>query len=192
MRHLEAAAFSEAMRAVKPDQQRPDLLVTSVSSPILDSSRLFDVYYVCGGRNQIGCDPEFDRRYTEAKVLTGDARDKAFQGLWEYAYDKYWYVPLFGLNWAHGASARLQWTPRVDGTGAVHRDEPEPLSPTAGLRSPGPTHELQSAVAEIPGLPLAGGTQAHFPRAPHTTTRQGEMGRCRSGAARDERGVKQW
>jgi hypothetical protein len=48
-------------------------------------------------------------------VLTGDARDKAFQALWEYAYDKYWYVPLFGLNWAHGASKRLQWEPRVDG-----------------------------------------------------------------------------
>jgi hypothetical protein len=34
--------------------------------------------------------------------------------LWEYAYDKYWYVPLFGLNWVHGASAKLQWTPRID------------------------------------------------------------------------------
>ena len=76
---------------------------------------IFDVYYVCGARNRIGCDPEFDRRYAEAKVLTGDARDKAFQGLWEYAYDKYWYMPLFGLNWAHGATAKLQWTPRIDG-----------------------------------------------------------------------------
>ena len=36
-------------------------------------------------------------------------------GLWEYAYDKYWYVPLFGLNWVHGATTRFQWTPRIDG-----------------------------------------------------------------------------
>ena len=43
--------------------------MTSVSSPILDSSRPFDVYYACGGRNRIGCDPEWDRRYAEAKVL---------------------------------------------------------------------------------------------------------------------------
>jgi peptide/nickel transport system substrate-binding protein len=116
LRRLEPAQHSEALRAVKPDQQRTDLQETSVSSPILDSSRPFDVYYVCGGRSHIGCDPEFDRRYAEARVLTGDARDKAFQGLWEYAYDKYWYVPLFGLNWVHGASARLQWTPRIDGS----------------------------------------------------------------------------
>ena len=114
-RRLEAASFIQALRSVKPDQQRSDLQVTSVSSPILDSSRVFDIDHACGGRNRMGCDPEFDRRYAEAKVLTGEARDKAFQGLWEYAYDKYWYVPLFGLNWAHGASARLQWTPRLDG-----------------------------------------------------------------------------
>jgi peptide/nickel transport system substrate-binding protein len=116
VRRMEAAPFIEALRAVKPDQQRSDLQVTSVSSPILDSSRVFDIDYACGGRNRFSCDPEFDRRYAEAKNLTGDARDKAFQSLWEYAYDKYWFVPLFGLNWAHGASARLQWTPRLDGT----------------------------------------------------------------------------
>jgi peptide/nickel transport system substrate-binding protein len=115
LRHLEAAPWLEAFRAVKPDQKRTDLQATSVSNPILDSSRSIDVYYACGGRSHIGCDPEYDRRYAEAKVLTGEARDKAFQGLWEYAYDKYWYVPLFGLNWAHGAVARLQWTPRIDG-----------------------------------------------------------------------------
>jgi peptide/nickel transport system substrate-binding protein len=88
--------------------------MTSVSSPILDASRAIDIYYACGGRYRITCDPEWDRRYAEAKNLTGDARDKAFQGLFEYAYDKYWYVPLFGLNWVHGASAKLQWTPRSD------------------------------------------------------------------------------
>ena len=115
VRFLESAASTEALRSVKPDQKRPDLQMTSVSSPTLDSSRPFDLYYMCGGRNHIGCDEEWDRRYTEAKQLAGDGRDKAFQGLWEYAYDKYWYVPLFGLNWAHGASARLDWMPRVDG-----------------------------------------------------------------------------
>jgi peptide/nickel transport system substrate-binding protein len=115
VRRMEPAAASEAFRSVKPDQQRTDLQVTSVSSPILDSSRVFDVDYTCVARNRIGCDPEFDRRYAEAKVLSGEARDKAFQGLWEYLYDQYLYIPLFGLNWAHGATARLQWTPRIDG-----------------------------------------------------------------------------
>jgi peptide/nickel transport system substrate-binding protein len=112
--HLESAAFVEKHRAIKPEQNPADLLMTSVSSPILDASRPFDIYYACGGRYRITCDPEFDRRYSEAKALTGDARDKAFQALQEYAYDKYWYMPLFGLNWSHGASAKLQWTPRND------------------------------------------------------------------------------
>jgi peptide/nickel transport system substrate-binding protein len=112
--HLESAAFVEKHRAIKPEQNPADLLMTSVSSPILDASRPFDIYYACGGRYRITCDPEWDRRYAEVKNLTGEARDKGFQGLWEYAYDKYWYMPLFGLNWVHGATAKLQWTPRND------------------------------------------------------------------------------
>jgi peptide/nickel transport system substrate-binding protein len=115
VRHLEPVAFSEKKRSVKPGQDTPDLLQTSVSSPILDSSRVFDAYYECGALYKIGCDPEFDRRYKESKDLTGEAREKAFQGLFEYANSKLWYLPLFGLNWVHGASARLEWEPRIDG-----------------------------------------------------------------------------
>jgi peptide/nickel transport system substrate-binding protein len=115
LRHLEAAQWREAFLAVKPDQQRTDLQQTSVSNPVLDSSRPLDVYYVCGGRYKIGCDDEFMKLYNEATPLTGDARDKAFQKVWEYAYDKFWYMPLFGLNWVHGAADKLTWTPRMDG-----------------------------------------------------------------------------
>ena len=114
-RYLEAAASTEALRSVKPDQQRPDLQMTSTSSPTLDSSRPIDLYYLCGGRNHIGCDQEVDRLYAEARVLTGEARDKALQNVWAAAYDKYYYVPLFALNWVHAASARLVWEPQVDG-----------------------------------------------------------------------------
>ena len=114
VRHLESAAFNEKHRAIKPDQNPADLLMTSVSSPILDASRPFDIYYACGGRYRIDCDPEWIAGTPKPRTCTGDARDKAFQGLWEYAYDKYWYMPLFGLNWSHGASAKLQWTPRND------------------------------------------------------------------------------
>jgi peptide/nickel transport system substrate-binding protein len=114
-RYLESAAHTEANRAVKPDQQRPDLHLNSASSPIVDSSRPFDLYYLCGGRSHIGCDQEGDRLYKEARELEGDARDKAFQQVWAYFYDKYYYVPLFALNWTHGASARLVWEPQPDG-----------------------------------------------------------------------------
>src|SRR5262249_31781481 len=43
--HLESAAFVEKHRAIKPEQNPADLLMTSVSSPILDASRVFDIYY---------------------------------------------------------------------------------------------------------------------------------------------------
>ncbi|HZO28453.1 MAG TPA: ABC transporter substrate-binding protein [Chloroflexota bacterium] len=115
VRHLEAAQWREAFLAVKPDQPRTDLQQTSVSNPVLDSTRPLDVYYLCTGRYRIGCDEEVVKLYNEAAPLTGDARDKAFQKVWEYGYDKIWYMPLFGLNWVHGASAKLKWEPRVDG-----------------------------------------------------------------------------
>jgi peptide/nickel transport system substrate-binding protein len=115
VRHMEAAQWREAFLAVKPDQQRTDLQQTSVSNPVLDSTRPLDVYYLCTGRYRIGCDDEVTKMYSAAAPLTGEARDQAFQKIWEYGYDKIWYVPLFGLNWVHGASAKLTWNPRVDG-----------------------------------------------------------------------------
>jgi peptide/nickel transport system substrate-binding protein len=115
VRQMEGNPFAEKKRAVKPGQDTFDLLMTSVSSPVLDSSRIFDSYYVCGARYRIGCDQEWDRRYSESKALTSEARDKAFQGLWEYASDKLWYLPMFGLNWVHAAGPKLQWMPRIDG-----------------------------------------------------------------------------
>ena len=115
VRHLEAAQWREAFLAVKPDQPRTDLQQTSVSNPVLDSTRPLDVYYVCGGRYKIGCDEELMKLYNAAAPLTGEARDQAFQKVWEYGYDKIWYMPLFGLNWVHGASAKLKWEPRIDG-----------------------------------------------------------------------------
>jgi peptide/nickel transport system substrate-binding protein len=115
VRHLEAAQWREAFLAVKPDQQRTDLQATSVSNPVLDSTRPLDVYYVCGGRYKIGCDEELMKLYHAAVPLTGEARDQAFQKVWEYGYQQIWYMPMFGLNWVHGASAKLTWTPRIDG-----------------------------------------------------------------------------
>jgi peptide/nickel transport system substrate-binding protein len=115
VRHLEAAQWREAFMSVKPDQQRTDLQQTSVSNPVLDSTRPLDVYYVCGGRNRIGCDDEVMKLYAEAAPKTGPERDAAFQKIWEYGYKQIWYMPMFGLNWVHGASKQLKWEPRIDG-----------------------------------------------------------------------------
>ena len=91
------------------------MLITSVSNQVLDSSRAVDSYYRCGARFAMFCDDVFTQKYVAASNLTDDARDKAFPEVWAYAYDKYWYLPLVGIDYVHGASAKLKWKPRSDG-----------------------------------------------------------------------------
>ena len=64
-------------------------------------------------------------------MLAGEARDKGFQGLWEYAYDKHWYMPLFGLNWVHGRVGQAAVDTPHRRAGAVHERW---ISPTNGSR----------------------------------------------------------
>jgi peptide/nickel transport system substrate-binding protein len=115
LRNLEAAQFREVQYSVQPGQPRADMLITSVSNQVLDSSRALDSYYRCGARFAMFCDDTFTQKYVAASQLTDDARDKAFRDVWAYAYDKYWYLPLVGIDYVHGASAKLKWKPRNDG-----------------------------------------------------------------------------
>ena len=50
-----------------------------------------------------------------AATRTGEPRATGFQELWAYAYDHYAFIPLFGLDFIHGISQKLSWTPRDDG-----------------------------------------------------------------------------
>jgi peptide/nickel transport system substrate-binding protein len=115
IRNVDVQNHADALRAVKPGQKFTDLLMTSVSNPILDASRVFDNYFACGGQFAQFCDQEWNQRYATAQALGGEERDKAFQGLWAYAYDKFWYLPLFGMDYLHGASPKVKWTPHNDG-----------------------------------------------------------------------------
>jgi peptide/nickel transport system substrate-binding protein len=115
IRAMEIAQWNEALRAVKPDQQQTDLLLRSPSNPVLDSSRVVDQSYMCGARFSLICDPKLDQMLKEAGGQTGEERDKTYQAAWAYAYDQYWFIPLFGLDYVHGASPKLKWTPHADG-----------------------------------------------------------------------------
>lgn len=115
IRAMEIAQWNEALRAVKPDQQQTDLLLRSPSNPVLDSSRVVDQSYMCGARFSLICDAKMDQMLKDAGGMTGDERDKAYQAAWAYAYDQYWFIPLFGLDYVHGASPKLKWTPHADG-----------------------------------------------------------------------------
>jgi peptide/nickel transport system substrate-binding protein len=108
---LEVGQWRTLMRQVKPGQARSDLHLTSASDPVLDSSRTLTQYYKCGGVSAVWCDPEWTDKFNNVLGLSGEARSKGFQELWQVAYDQNVFIPLFGLNFIHGLSPKLHWDP---------------------------------------------------------------------------------
>jgi peptide/nickel transport system substrate-binding protein len=108
---LEQGQWTTMNRQVKPGEARSDLLLTSVSDPVLDSSRALRNYFACGGIDAQWCDQEWTAKFNNVLGLTGDARAKGFQELWQIAYDQNVFAPLFGLNFIHGLSPKLHWDP---------------------------------------------------------------------------------
>jgi len=104
-----------AMNNVKPGQARSDLLITSVSDPVLDSSRALIYYFSCGGVDSQFCDQAFTDKLTTTLGLTGDARVKGFQEIWQTIHEANVFMPLYGLNFVHGITPKLHWNkPRQD------------------------------------------------------------------------------
>jgi peptide/nickel transport system substrate-binding protein len=113
---LEQGQWTSMNRAVKPGDVRSDLLLTSASDPVMDSSRTLIRYYACGGINAQWCDQEWTAKFNNVVGLSGDARAKGFQELWQVVYDQNVLTPLFGLNFIHGLSPKFHWgtTKRAD------------------------------------------------------------------------------
>jgi peptide/nickel transport system substrate-binding protein len=108
---LEVGQWRTVNSQVKPGQARADLFLSSSSDPVLDSSRTMAQKYRCGGVNSAWCDQEWTAKFNTAQALSGEARSKAFQELWQIAYDQNVFIPLFGLNFVHGISPKLHWDP---------------------------------------------------------------------------------
>jgi peptide/nickel transport system substrate-binding protein len=113
-RLMEAGQWRESLYAVKPGEKRSDALLTAASNPTFDSSRVMDAYYGCDGRFSHFCDEAFTKKMQQATSASGEERRKLYQELWQTAYDNYWVLPLFGLDYIHATSAKLTWTPRAD------------------------------------------------------------------------------
>jgi peptide/nickel transport system substrate-binding protein len=74
-----------------------------------------DSYYRSNGVTSTVEDPELDRMHAAASQLTGDARNKAYQDIAKYVYDKFYYVPINYPNFYFGLSNRINWKARTDG-----------------------------------------------------------------------------
>ena len=111
VRSLEVAQWLTVLRQVKPGDVRSDLQLTAASDPVLDSSRVLNSYYRCGGVSAAWCDQAWTDKFNNVLGLGGDARVRGFQELWATAYDQNVFIPLFGLNFIHGISPKLHWGP---------------------------------------------------------------------------------
>jgi peptide/nickel transport system substrate-binding protein len=108
---LEVGQWRTVNSQVKPGQTRSDLFLSASSDPVLDSSRTIAQKMRCGGVNSQWCDEEWTAKFNNSQALTGEARSKAFQELWQIAYDQHVFIPMFGLNFVHGISPKLHWDP---------------------------------------------------------------------------------
>jgi len=57
----------------------------------------------------VKCGGILPAKFNIAQGLSGAARSKAFQELWQTAHDQNVFIPLFGLNFIHGISPKLHW-----------------------------------------------------------------------------------
>jgi peptide/nickel transport system substrate-binding protein len=112
VKSLEVGQWRTLMRQLKPGENRSDLHLTSVSDPVLDSSRALINYFQCGGVSSAWCDQAWTEKFTQVLGMSGDARAKGFQELWATAYEQNVFIPLFGLNFIHGISPKLHWGPK--------------------------------------------------------------------------------
>ena len=111
---MEAAPWRDLLFANKEGQERTDLIIISASNIQFDSSRVMN-FYLGTGQFSHADSKDFQAKMDAAAVLSGDARVAAYRALWKEARDNYWVVPIFGIDYIHGLSARIDWTPRDDG-----------------------------------------------------------------------------
>ncbi|MGV3651003.1 MAG: ABC transporter substrate-binding protein [Devosia sp.] len=111
---MEAGPWRDLLFANKEGQERTDLIIIAASNIQFDTSRVMN-FYLGTGQFSHADSAEFQARMDAAAVLDGEDRAAAYQALWAEAQANYWVVPIFGIDYVHGLSANLEWTPRDDG-----------------------------------------------------------------------------
>jgi peptide/nickel transport system substrate-binding protein len=111
VRSLEVGQYLTVGRQVKPGEPHSDLFLNSASDPVQDSSRTLAQKYRCGGVSSLWCDQEWTAKFNNVLGLSGEARSKGFQELWQVVHDLNTHIPLFGPNYIHGISPKFHWDP---------------------------------------------------------------------------------
>jgi peptide/nickel transport system substrate-binding protein len=114
---LETAAYQALINVPnKPiPAERGMIALHSNSIELLDYSQSVSGYLLCTAVNSTVCDPTLDEMHKKALPLAGAERDKAYQELAQYVYDRYYTIPIGRPNFYYGVSSKIDWTPRLDG-----------------------------------------------------------------------------
>ncbi len=110
---VEAAPWRELLNARNEGQARTDLFISSASNQTFDSSRLINGYFGNGSMSHAD-NADFAARSAVVAGLDGEERAAGYRALWQEIYDNVWVIPLFGLDYVHGLSKRVNWAPRDD------------------------------------------------------------------------------
>lgn len=110
---LEAAPWRDMLYSRGEGQQRTEMFISGASNFQFDSSRLINNYYGLGNFSHADSE-EFAAKSAEVGALSGAERDAGYRELWAEAREHYWIIPLFGIDFLHGASERVNWEPRSD------------------------------------------------------------------------------
>ena len=110
---MEAAPWRELLFTNTDGAERSDMMFVAASNIQFDSSRVMNFYFGNGQFSQAH-DDAFQAKLEEAGATAGDGRGPMYEELWKEVHANYWVVPLFGIDYLHGLSERVEWTPRDD------------------------------------------------------------------------------
>jgi peptide/nickel transport system substrate-binding protein len=112
---MDSAAHGEMWSSGKqPAPERGMLGLHSLGNDIFDFGQSVGSNYGCAGIQSAYCNPKVDELHKAASVLTGEARNKAYQEIGQLIYDDYAAIPVGMPEFYFGLGKRLDWKPRLD------------------------------------------------------------------------------
>lgn len=108
--------FSKYLDILFDQENRAQMIFVSHDNPFLDADRTFSNYVACDGRGSSYCNEEVTRLINEGRTEIDQAkREQMYHEVVKTTRDEAAILFLVNVENIYGLSARLQWTPRLDG-----------------------------------------------------------------------------
>lgn len=108
--------FDEYLKRLFDKETRADAIFVVSGNELLDADRSLSAYYASSGFGASNSFPELEEWITEARTeIDVEKRKKLYNDAVAFAHEEATHTWLLNINNVWGMSARLDWTPRVDG-----------------------------------------------------------------------------